>query len=80
MNPEDFLRSRGWVRTRVTRVNQWRYPAGVRHITWWANYAIGTGEYPQFFALDLERLGWANIIGQAPPPSGSNTAPAGRLA
>lgn len=54
-----FLRSCGWICTGVT------HRRGARNqnpetITWWQRFEV---ELPQFFALDLERLGWTRIIG-----------------
>lgn len=56
-SPQDFLVEAGWEPS--GRITNRRGRNGNDHITWWTR---GRFEYPQFLALDLERLGWMNIL------------------
>ena len=56
MTPEEILTSAGWHK-RDSEVLR----AGVRGstVTWWS---FDGHEFPQFFALDIERLRWRRFI------------------
>ena len=55
--PSDFLLQRGWKPSgRIT--HHMRKSSTVKKTWWWK----GNYEYPQFLALDLERLGWTKIL------------------
>ena len=56
---ETLLTKRGWVKCDVTARKIYRKRAGYEQITWWRR---GDWLYPQFLALDFERLGWVKIL------------------
>ena len=53
-----YLVERGWIPTGKTTQRQ---VSTHRHVsvTWWRR---GGYEYPQFLALDLEKLGWTKML------------------
>lgn len=54
----EFLVSRGWTPSGYISTRK-KCGGGREKITWWK---FGEREYPQHFALDLERLNWTKIL------------------
>lgn len=54
---ETYLMARGWKPTGL--VTSHKHKSSTRKKTWWAYDGY---LYPQFLALDLERLGWVKFL------------------